>query len=133
MEDDFEDSDYEDYYEEEEERITCATCGTTIYPSDPCSWDRQGNALCETCAAGLVEVRYAHYHSDGKHFDTCVASIPPEDVVTLYLEIYPKRIVAGITLQPYVSTRQYDKTNLPVFVELYEGSYRYVPGKRIKF
>ena len=124
--------DKEDDYEEHEP-ITCHTCGTTIYNSDPCALDRQGNHLCERCSAGLVEVFYMKYHRDGVYFDLLVADIPPEEVVTLHVQVGPACTVAGITIPARIEERRYDKTNLPGFVELYEGSYRYVPGKRIKF
>lgn len=122
----------EDTYEDEE-HIACTKCGVTIYDHEPCMWTREGDTLCEHCSAGLVEVRYAHYHEDGVHFDTCVAHVPADEVVTLYLQIYLKTVVAGITLPPYISTRRYDATNLPDFVEFHAGAYRYVPGRKVKF
>jgi len=124
---------YVDDEDDEEEVVTCTACNKIIPSAKPVFWDREGGAICAHCSTGLVEVRYACYHEDGVHFDTCIASIPPDDVVTLCLETYPERTVAGITLSAVVSTRHYDSKNLPNFVELYEGTYRYVPGKRIAF
>lgn len=118
-------------YEASEE--TCHTCGTLIYDSDPSSCDREDNPICEKCASALAPVYYMKYHSDGVHFDVLAASIPLEEVVTLQLETFPKCVVVGVQFPAYISTRRYDATNLPDFVELYEGTYRYVPGKRIKF
>ncbi len=118
-------------YEENGENITCHTCSTIIYDSDPYSFDRQGNQLCETCCTGLVEVLYAKYHNDGIYFDVLPAAIPPEEVVTL--QVAPKSMIIGAPKPAVIEERRYDKTNLPDFVELYEGTYRYVPGKRIKF
>ena len=61
------------------------------------------------------------------------ASIPPEEVVTLYVEVAPKCLVVGVEIPATIEERRYDSTNLPDFVELHEGTYRYVPGKRIAF
>lgn len=118
---------------EEDERTTCTTCGTTIYNSDPCFFDREGNTICEHCSTGLVEVFYMKYHEDGVYFDMLCAAIPPEEVVTLYVEVGPKCTVAGVEIPARIEERRYDKTNLPDFVELYEGTHRYVLGKRIAF
>lgn len=121
------------FEEEYEEPTTCRTCNTSIYNSDPYAFDREGNHLCERCSAGLVEVFYMKYHNNGVYFDILCASIPPEDVATLYVEVAPACTVVEVEIPAAVEERRYDKTNLPDFVELYEGTYRYVPGKRIKF
>lgn len=114
--------DYEDdlVYEDEESN-TCHICGQDIYYADECEFDRDGNAVCFDCTADMSLVRYVELGG----FVSSIMVPKAESVTLLHEEEIEK-----FKLPIYKS---YDSTNLPDFVELYEGTYRYVPGKHIKF